>query len=102
MPSEAFLRRMRAREVTVEHYLDPVETRERLGAVLMRSRLFGELWLALDPCALPELEAEESERPDPRPVLTADDVLRLRGKSDEAIQFTLEVCRAIPGARVLQ
>jgi hypothetical protein len=75
--------------------------RERLGAVLVRSR-FGEVWLALDPCMLGSLAAEESARPDPRAVLRVEDALRLRGKPDAAIRGALEVARAFPGVQVLQ
>jgi hypothetical protein len=78
------------------------QTRERLGAALIRSPRFGEVWVVLDPCALPELEAEETARPEPRPILLAEDVARLRGKSETAIRAALEVARAFPGSRVVQ
>jgi hypothetical protein len=77
------------------------ETRERLGAALIRSPRYGELWLVLDPCALPDLEAEEAARAEPRPVLLAEDVVRLRGKSEAAIRAALDVARVFPGSRVL-
>lgn len=76
------------------------EARQRLGAVLIRSNRFGEVWLALDPCMAPDLEAEESGRSEPRPVLLAEDLTRLHGRSDEAIAASLEVLRAFPGARI--
>jgi hypothetical protein len=77
------------------------ETRERLGAVLIRSPRFGAVWMVLDPCAAPELEAEEQAREEPRPVLLAEDVARLRGKPDAAVRAALERLRAFPGARVV-
>lgn len=76
------------------------ETREFLGAVLIASPKFGEVWIALEPSMAPKLEAEERARQDPRPVLLAEDVARLREKSEAAIQATLEVLRAFPRARV--
>lgn len=79
-----------------------VEARSRVGAVLIRSRRFGELWLLLADRQLDELAAEEARRPEPRPILDASDVARLRGKPDGAIRATLDVGRAFPGARVLQ
>jgi hypothetical protein len=75
------------------------KTRERLGAVLIRSR-FGEVWLAIDPCVVPELETEEAGRAEPRPVLLASDLPLLKGLPDDAIRASLEVLRAFPGARV--
>lgn|GEM_PF-3456641 len=79
-----------------------VEARSRIGAVLLRSRRFGELWLVLADRQLDELAAEEARRADPRPILVAGDVARLRGKPEGAIRAALEVARAFPGARVLQ
>lgn len=75
-----------------------VEARERLGAVLVRSAHYGEIWLALDPCMVAELVAEDGASP--RPVLLVEDVARLRGKSKAAIRAVLEVARVFPGARV--
>ena len=70
---------------------DPIlETRHELGAVLIRSRRFAcELWVALDPGMAAELRAEESQRPEPRPVLLPEDVAALRGKSEALIRTTL-------------
>lgn len=81
---------------------DPIEVRERLGAVLIRSLRYGEVWIALDPCMATELAAEEAGRENPRPVLVTEDLVRLRGRSEEAVRAALEVARAFPGARVLQ
>ena len=80
---------------------DPVATRERLGAVLIDSPRFGEVWIALDPCMAAELVAEEDASEEPRPVLLAEDVARLRGKSQAEIASSLEVLRRFPGARVV-
>jgi hypothetical protein len=79
------------------------ETREQPGAVLIRSARFGrEVWIALDPCMVPELQAEEAERPEPRPVLTPEDVARLRGKPEGAIRAVLNALAVFPGSRLMQ
>ena len=78
-----------------------VAARERVGAVLICSRSFGEVWLALDTCMVPELAAEEAAREAPRPVLLVEDVLRLRGKSEPAIRAAFEVARVFPASRVI-
>ncbi len=114
VPSEAFLRRMRERysteladpEPSLSVLGDPeevLEARQQIGAVLIRSPRFGEVWVALEPSMLAELVAvEEAGRADPRPVLLAEDVARLRDKSDEAIRSTLAVLATFPGARLVQ
>lgn len=101
------LREIRARREASSSESPPVEsapiteTRERLGAVLVRSPHFGEVWVVLDPCEAPELEAEEQAREEPRPVLHVEDVARLRGKPEAAVRAALETLRAFPGARVV-
>ena len=80
---------------------DPLATRERLGAVLIDSPRFGEVWVALDPCMLADLVAEEDANEEPRPVLLAEDLTQLRGKSQAEIASSLEVLRRFPGARVV-
>ena len=80
---------------------DLVVTRERLGAVLILSPRFGEVWIALDPCVAPELVAEEAASADPRPVLLASDLPRLRGLPDDVIRASLEALRAFPAAQVV-
>ncbi len=77
------------------------EARERLAAVLLRSDRYGELWLVLDPCALPDLEAEEAARSEPRPILAPADVVLLRDRPEAAIRAALDVARVFPGSRVL-
>lgn len=79
---------------------DLLVSRERLGAVLIRSPRFGEVCLALDPCMPPELVAEEDANEDPRPVLLPEDLVRLRGRSPRTIATSLEVLRRFPGARM--
>lgn len=79
-----------------------IETREQVGAVLIRSPRFGEVWVALEPGMAPELVAEEAARAEPRPVLLAEDVAKLRGKSEEMIRATLAVLGTFPGARLIQ
>ena len=74
-----------------------IDTRAGVG-VLIRSRRYGcEVWVALDRDAAGKLEADEAQRADTRPVLFADDVARLRGKSEGAVRGALEVARALPG-----
>jgi len=80
---------------------DLVATKDRLGAVLIDSPRFGEVWIALDPCMVDELVAEEDANEEPRPVLLAEDVAQLRGKSQAEIASSLEVLRRFPGARVV-
>lgn len=79
-----------------------IESRERLGAVRIRSERFGEVWVAVDSCIAPELAAEEATHAVPRPVLLVEDVLRLRGKPPDVIRAALEVIAAFPSARVVQ
>ncbi len=79
-----------------------LDAEEQLGAVLLRSPRYGEVWVALDPCIASELQAEEQARETPRPVLLVEDVARLRGQSPEAVQAVLRVAAAFPEARVIQ
>jgi hypothetical protein len=72
-----------------------------IGAVRIRTKKFGAIWLALDQNTADELRAEEQQREHPRPVLMADDVAHLESKSEAAIRGALEVIRAFPGARIL-
>jgi hypothetical protein len=69
---------------------------------LIRSPRFGEVWLALEPSRVDQLAAEEARRADPRPVLLAEDVARLRGRDDEMIRATLAVWATFPSARLIQ
>ncbi len=78
------------------------EIRENVAAVRLWSSRYGEVWLALDPCIIEELEGEEQTREAPRPVIVPEDVARLRGKSEEEVRAVLEVVAAFPGARVVQ
>jgi hypothetical protein len=79
-----------------------VAAREQLGAVLVRSPRFGEVWVVLEPSMAPELAAEEAGRVEPRPVLLAEDVAHLRGKSDQMVRAALAVLAVFPGARLIQ
>ena len=79
--------------------LDP---EEQIGAVLLRSPRYGEIWLALEACTVPELRVAEQARETPRPVLLAEDVFWLRRRSPEAVEAVLRVAAAFPGARVIQ
>ncbi len=79
-----------------------VQIREEVGAGLIASPRYGEVWIALTPGMAAELRAEEAQRSEPRPVLLPDDIAALRGKSEAAICAALEVARAFPGARVIQ
>ena len=63
---------------------------------------FGEVWVVLAQRLDEELRAEEAKREDPRPILLAADLARLRGKPPEAIRAALEVLRTFPGARVVE
>jgi hypothetical protein len=73
----------------------------QIGAVRIRTKKFGSIWLALDETTADELRAEEQQREHPRPVLMEEDVAHLENKSEEAIRAALEVIRAFPGARIL-
>jgi hypothetical protein len=79
-----------------------VAAREQLGAVLIRSPRFGEVWVVLEPSMATELIAEEAGRGEPRPVLLAEDLARLVGRPDEMIRAALAVLATFPGARVTQ
>jgi hypothetical protein len=76
------------------------ESREQIGAVLLRSPRYGEVWVVLEGSLLGELRAEEQERPDPRPVRTTDQVLRLRGKSEAATRAVLNTLAVFPEAEI--
>ncbi len=81
-----------------------LETRQdqEPGAVLIRSAIYGECWLALVPSMADDLRAEESQRPKPRPVLLPSDIAKLRGKSEAAVRAALEVARGFESVRVVQ
>jgi hypothetical protein len=79
-----------------------LEVRQQIGAVLIDSPRYGEAWVVLSPRLEWQLRAEESERPNPRPVLTAADLALLDGKSPEMVEAILNTLAAFPGARVLQ
>ena len=84
-----------------------IATRERLGAVLSRSPRFGAVWLALESSMVAELVAEEADwvklgDPAQFPVLSTEDVARLRGKSEQMIRATLAILATFPAARVMQ
>ena len=51
---------------------------------------------------VPELLTEEAGRADPRPVLLAKDVARLRGKSDEVIRAIMTALAVSPVSRLIQ
>ena len=54
---------------------DPIlDPEEQIGAVLLRSPRYGEVWLALEACTVPDLRVAEQARETPRPVLLAEDV----------------------------
>ncbi len=78
------------------------EARAQLGAVLVKTRRFGHVWIAVDPCLAPNLQGEEQAREIPRPVLLVEDVVRLRGKQEKAIRAVLQAAAVFPGARVVQ
>jgi len=75
--------------------------RDRLGAVLVRSVLYGDVWITLDLDSASELQCEEQTRADPRPVIHVEDVARLHGKSESMIRAVLEVFRTFPCSRVM-
>ena len=79
-----------------------LETRSELGAVLIRSPRYGEVWVALEVDMAASLRAEEAARQTPRPVLTPADIAALAGKSEAAIETALEVFRVFGEAKVLQ
>ena len=79
-----------------------LEIRQEIGAVLVASPRFGQVWLALDPCMEGQLRAEESQRTDPRPVLTTADLAQLEGRPAVMISAMLATIAAFPGSRVVQ
>ena len=80
----------------------PIEVRQQIGAVLIDSPRFGQVWLALDSCMADQLRAEEPERTDPRPVLTAADLAHLEGKPPAMVEAMLNTLTAFPDSRVVQ
>ena len=79
-----------------------VATREPLGAVLIDSPRFGQIWVVISDALFADLVAEEQARMEPRPVLTGEDLRRLRGKSEREIRAALQVIATFPEARLLQ
>lgn len=75
-----------------------VEVRERIAAVRLRSPVYGDVWLALDPGTAAALAAEAPGVP----VLSQEDVVRLRSQSPEMVLAVLGVMAAFPGARMVQ
>jgi len=69
---------------------------------LIEAHRFGEVWLLLEPSTAAELASEESSRPELRPVLLAEAVPRLRGRSEEMPCATLEVLVTFPTPRMIQ
>jgi hypothetical protein len=63
-----------------------LEALSQIGAVLIRSRKFGSVWLALDQANANELREEESQYDEPCPVLTAEDLDHLETMSERAIR----------------
>ncbi len=81
---------------------EATEKREEIAAARVQSPAFEEIRVALDPSGLARLREEEQAQKRPRPVLTLEDVARLREKSPEAIQAVLRVAAVFPGARLIQ
>jgi hypothetical protein len=77
-------------------------SREQIGAVRLRSPKYGDVWVVLEQSMAPELLAEEAAQEDPCAVLLAEDVVKLRGKSEEMIRASLAVLAVFPGARLIQ
>lgn len=77
-----------------------IEVRQQIGAVLIDSPRFGQVWLALDPCMAGQLQGEESQRTDPRPVLTTENLGHLEGKPPAMIEAVLNTITVFPDARV--
>ena len=82
---------------------DPiVETRQELGAVLIESTRFGQLWVVLDSRLSDGLRNEEALRPTPRPVLKSSDIEAFCGKSEAMIRATLIALVVFPGSELIQ
>jgi hypothetical protein len=74
-----------------------IAAREQIGAVLIRSPQYGEVWVVLEGGSLlDELRAEEQARPNPRPVLRTNQIHRLRGKPEAAIRAVLNTLAVFP------
>jgi hypothetical protein len=80
------------------------EARQQIGAVLIRSARFDrEVWIAFSEETAAELQAEEAERAEPRPVLTPSDVMKLKDKSEETIRVVLDTLAVFPrSSRLVQ
>jgi hypothetical protein len=77
----------------------PIEVRQQIGAVLIRSPRFGEVWLALDVCMADQLRAEEGQLSEPRPVLNTADLAHLEGKPPAMVEAMLNTLTAFPDSR---
>ena len=73
-----------------------------IGAVLIRSDTFGPVWLALDPATAAEIRAEEEQRDQPCPVITAEDVAHMESMSERAIRGVLAIIKIFPAARIVK
>jgi hypothetical protein len=78
-----------------------LEALSQIGAVLIRSRKFGSVWLALDQATANELREEESQHDEPCPVLTAEDLDHLETMSERAVRAALEIIATFPGSRIV-
>ena len=78
--------------------------RTGVTAALLTSKLLSTerpFWVAFDPRTQAELEAEESEREQPRPVLRVEDVYQLEKMPLELRAAALKVLVEFPGAVVV-
>ena len=73
-----------------------------IGAVLIRSAKFGPVWLALDPAVAAAIRAEEQQRDEPAPVITAEDVAHMESMSERAIRGALAIIKIFPAARIVK
>jgi hypothetical protein len=75
---------------------------DEIGAALIKSARFGEIWVVIDSELITEIIDEEARKRTHRPVLHTADVIQLAGKPDAAIRAALKVAAVFPGVKVLQ
>lgn len=82
----------------IPDYHDPDDP----GAVLIRSPEHGEVWVTFSGRLHTALLAEESVRPNPRPVLFSGEVRKLQGRSPAMIKAAIDVLKTFPGSRIVR
>ena len=96
------LRRHKAEIVALLAAEEDDWTSEQIGAVLVRSHEYGDVWLARNDEVAAERIAHLENTAQLIPVITFDEAVLLRGKSERMLRALLTAMAALPGSRLLQ